>query len=144
MADNNKNIDIQILPGALSIDDCYKFVLNEKCGGINLFVGTVRRWNKGEEVTHLFFEAYVEMAIKEMKKIASAAIEQFNLEKISIHHRTGKVGLEEIAVIIATSSKHRKAAIEACEYAIDTLKKDVPIWKKEFLKDGSYWVNSRP
>ena len=142
MVDNN--IDIQISPDALSVDRCYDFVLNEKCGGIDLFVGTVRRWNKGEEVTHLFFESYVEMAKKEMAKIAKAAIEKFNLEKISIHHRVGKVELEGIAVIIAVSSKHRKAAFEACEYAIDTLKDDVPIWKKEFLKDGSYWVNSRP
>lgn len=142
MADNK--IDIQILPTALSIDDCYKFVLNEKCGGIDLFVGTVRRWNKGEEVTHLFFESYVEMAKKEMAKIAIEAIEKFNLEKVSIHHRIGQVDLEGIAVIIAASSKHRKAAFDGCQYAIDTLKKDVPIWKKEFLKDGSYWVNSRP
>ena len=140
----DNNIDIQISPDALSVDRCYDFVLNEKCGGIDLFVGTVRRWNKGEEVTHLFFESYVEMAKKEMAKIAKAAIEKFNLEKISIHHRVGKVELEGIAVIIAVSSKHRKAAFEACEYAIDTLKDDVPIWKKEFLKDGSYWVNSRP
>lgn len=142
MAD--KNIDIQVLPDALSIDACYNFVLNEKCGGIDLFVGTVRRWNKGEEVTHLFFESYVAMAIKEMEKIAINAIEKFGLEKISIHHRIGKVELEGIAVIIAASSKHRKAAFQACEYAIDTLKENVPIWKKEFLIDGSYWVNSRP
>lgn len=142
MAD--KNIDIQVLPDALSIDTCYNFVLNEKCGGIDLFVGTVRRWNKGEEVTHLFFESYVAMAIKEMEKIAINAIEKFGLEKISIHHRIGKVELEGIAVIIAASSKHRKAAFQACEYAIDTLKENVPIWKKEFLIDGSYWVNSRP
>ena len=142
MADNN--IDIQILSNALSLDKCYDFVLNEKCGGIDLFVGTVRRWNKGEEVTHLFFESYEAMAIKEMTKIATLAVEKFNLEKISIHNRVGKVGLEGIAVIIAASSKHRKAAFEACEFAIDTLKEDVPIWKKEFLIDGSYWVNSRP
>ena len=140
----DKKIDIQILQTALSIDECYKFVLNEKCGGIDLFIGTVRRWNKGEEVTHLFFESYVEMAIKEMEKIAHAAIEKFDLEKISIHHRIGQVDLEGIAVIIAASSKHRKAAFDGCKFAIDTLKEDVPIWKKEFLKDGSYWVNSRP
>lgn len=139
-----KHIDIQVLSTPLSIDACYDFVLNEKCGGIDLFVGTVRRWNKGAEVTHLLFESYVEMAIKEMEKIAITAIEKYGLEKISIHHRTGKVPLEGIAVIIAVSSKHRKAAFEACEFAIDTLKENVPIWKKEFLKDGSYWVNSRP
>ncbi len=138
------HIDIQVLPTPLSIDDCYNYVLDEKCGGIDIFVGTVRRWNKGKEVTHLFFEAYVAMAIREMEKIALAAIEKYGIEKISIHHRTGQVELEGIAVIIAASSKHRKAAFEACSYAIDTLKNEVPIWKKEFLVDGSYWVNSRP
>lgn len=137
-------IDIQVLSTPLSIDACYNFVLDEKCGGIDLFVGTVRRWNKGKEVTHLHFEAYVEMALKEMKKIALAAIEIYGIEKISIHHRIGQVELEGIAVIIAVSSKHRKSAFEACSYAIDTLKNEVPIWKKEFLIDGSYWVNSRP
>ena len=142
MADNT--IDIQILSEPLSIDACYNFVLNEKCGGIDLFVGTVRRWNKGEEVTHLLFESYEAMAIKEMQKIAKTAVEKFGLESISMHHRVGKVELEGIAVIIAAASKHRKAAFKACEYAIDTLKDDVPIWKKEFLIDGSYWVNSRP
>ncbi len=139
-----KSIDIQILQEPLSINNCYNFVLNEKCGGIDLFVGTVRRWNKGKEVSHLFFESYLPMARREMNKIAVQAIDQFGLEKISMHHRIGKVELEGVAVIIAVSSKHRKAAFEACKFAIDSLKLSVPIWKKEYLTNGSHWVNSRP
>lgn len=140
----NTNVDIKILATQLSIDDCYDFVLNEGCGGLCLFVGTVRNHNKGEVVTHLDFEAYEAMAIKEMEKIAKKALAMHGVNRICIHHRTGTVGIKEKAVIIAVSSVHRKAAFEACEFAIDALKENVPIWKKEFLLDGSHWVNARP
>ena len=142
MAD--KSLDIQIKKDPLIVQHNYDFVVQEKCGGVNLFVGTVRRWNKEAEVTHLDFECYEPMAISELNKIAIRAFDKFGLEKISIHHRIGRVGLEEIAVIIAVSSKHRKASFEGCEYIIDELKKSVPIWKKEFLTDGSHWVNATP
>lgn len=141
---DNKNFDIKILDTPLSLSEGYDFVLDESCGGINAFVGTVRRWNKGEEITHLDFECYEPMAISELKKIATKAEELFGTQRISIHHRIGKVATKEIAVIIVVSCKHRKASFQACEYIIDNLKKDVPIWKKEHLLDGSYWVNARP
>lgn len=137
-------IDISISSTSLSIDACYDFVLNESCGGICLFVGTVRNLNKGEQVTHLDFETYKEMAISELRKIAKECIEIYGIQKISIHHREGRVGIKEKAVIIATSSVHRDPAFEACSFAIAKLKETVPIWKKEHLSDGSYWVNSRP
>lgn len=140
----DKNLDIQICAEKLEVSRNYNFVLDQKCGGINLFVGTVRRWNKGKEVTFLEFECYEAMAISELKKIAVQAFETFSLHKISIHHRIGQVGLKEIAVIIAVSAKHRKASFQGCEFIIDELKKTVPIWKKEFLKDGSHWVNATP
>ena len=140
----DNRLDIQIKEAALNLMDNYNFVLNETCGGIDVFVGTVRRYNKDAEVTHLEFECYEPMAIKELGKIAQAASEQFGVKRISIHHRVGTVGLKDIAVIIAVSSKHRKECFAACEFIIDELKKHVPIWKKEFLTDGSHWVNSRP
>lgn len=140
----DKFIDIQLSSEKLSIDACYDFVVDDACGGICLFVGTVRNKNKGESVTHLDFESYEPMAIKELKKIAQSCIENFEVSKISIHHRTGYVGITEKAVIIAVSTIHRKKAFEACEHAIDSLKENVPIWKKEFLENGSYWVNARP
>lgn len=140
----NDNLDIKISADPLLVSNNYDFVLDEQCGGINLFVGTVRRWNKDEEITHLDFECYQAMAISELEKIAAQAFDNFGVHKISIHHRVGKVALEEIAVVIAVSSKHRKAAFTACEFIIDELKKNVPIWKKEFKVDGSYWVNANP
>ena len=137
-------IDIQILAEPLEVAKNYDFILDESCGGINVFIGTVRRWNKSEEITHLDFECYEPMAISELGKIADSAIEQFDVKRVSIHHRTGIVKTTEIAVIIAVACKHRNASFQACEFIIDQLKKDVPIWKKEHLINGSYWVNSRP
>ncbi len=142
MEDNKLNIKLTNDP--LNLSECYRFVVEPSCGGINAFVGTVRQWNKGEEITHLDFESYEPMAIAELEKIAKKAKDQFNTQKICIHHRLGKVAITEIAVIITVSCKHRKAAFQACEFIIDQLKKDVPIWKKEFLSNGSYWVNARP
>jgi len=138
------NININILETPLSLDDCYNLVVNEACGGIAIFVGTVRNQNKGETVVKLDFESYVPMAIKEMTNIANECYEKFEAKHVVIHHRVGEVGLTEKAVIIAVSTKHRAHAFNACQYAIDQLKDRVPIWKKEFLEDGSYWVNARP
>jgi molybdopterin synthase catalytic subunit len=139
---NNTSIKISSTP--LSIDEAYASILHESCGGNCLFVGTVRNRNKGESVTHLDFDTYDGMAIKEMSKIAEDALVKFDIKKISIHHRKGHVGIKDVAVIIAVSSGHRDAAFNACRYAIDTLKETVPIWKKEHLEDGSYWVGARP
>lgn len=84
------------------------------------------------------------MAIKEMKMIADKALKDFDILKIAIHHAEGELKIGDIPVIIAVSSPHRKAAFAACEFAIDTLKETVPIWKKEHFEDGQVWVNSTP
>ncbi len=139
-----ENIDIRISGTTLSIDEAYQSVLHEGCGGNCLFVGTVRNQNKGESVTHLDFDTYDTMAEKEMNKIALQCFDKFEIERIAIHHRKGYVGIKDIAVIISVSSGHRDASFQACRYAIDTLKDTVPIWKKEHLEDGSYWVGARP
>lgn len=139
-----EQIDIHITHDTLSIDTCYDFIRDPACGGNCLFVGTVRNFNKNKTVTHLDFEAYQSMAKKEMTKIARQALALFDIQKIAIHHREGQVGIEETAVIIAVSSVHRDSSFDACRYAIDTLKETVPIWKKEFLEDGSYWVGATP
>lgn len=137
-------IDIALLDEPLSIDHCYQFVHNPTCGGICLFVGTIRNHNKGASVTKLEFSSYDGMALKEMQKIADRAIAEHQLQSVALHHRKGALAIGDIAVIIAVSSAHRAAAFAGCEFVIDELKKTVPIWKKEFLEDGSYWVNARP
>ena len=139
-----KNTSIKITSEKLNLQECYDFVQDASCGGIALFVGTVRNKTKKKEVTLLDFSTYKEMAISEINKIAIKALEQFDILKIAIHHAEGELKIGEIPVIIAVSSPHRKAAFTACEYAIDTLKETVPIWKKEHFVDGEVWVNSTP
>ncbi|MBC6992860.1 molybdenum cofactor biosynthesis protein MoaE [Neolewinella lacunae] len=136
--------DILLSADPLSIDACYAAVQDPSCGGICLFVGTIRNQNKGAVVTHLEFSSYDAMALREMRRIAEAAREMHGLHAVSVHHRTGALAIGDVAVIIAVSSVHRAAAFAGCAWVIDELKKSVPIWKKEFLEDGSYWVGARP
>jgi molybdopterin synthase catalytic subunit len=135
---------IKITSEKLDLQECYRFVEDDSCGGISTFIGNVRNDTQGKEVTQLDFSTYKPMAIKEMQKIADLILEKFDVKKIAIHHAEGVLRIREIPVIIAVSSKHRKAAFEACEFAIDTLKERVPIWKKEYFSDGEVWVNAHP
>ena len=137
-------IDIQLLDTPLSLSDCLALVASPHAGGIVHFVGTVRDNTKGRQVIRLEFEAYAPMAISEMEKIAQRVKAKWPIEKIAIHHRIGNLGIGDIAVIIAVSTPHRKAAFEACQFAIDTLKETVPIWKKEIFADGEIWVAAHP
>ena len=138
------NSSIKITSDKLNIQNCYDFVQDASCGGIALFVGTVRNITQDKSVTLLDFSTYQAMAIKEMKMIADKALKDFDILKIAIHHAEGELHIGDIPVIIAVSSPHRKAAFEACQFAIDTLKETVPIWKKEHFEDGQVWVNSTP
>jgi len=138
------NTSIKVTKEKLSLDECYEFVTDDSCGGISVFAGTVRNSTQNKEVTQLDFSTYKPMAIKEMQKIADLALEKFSIKKIAIHHAEGLLQIGDIPVIITASAPHRKAAFEACEFAIDTLKETVPIWKKEHFSDGEVWVNAHP
>lgn len=135
---------VKITSSELNLQECYSFVQDTSCGGIAVFVGTVRNTTKNKEVTLLDFSSYEPMALKEMQKIADRALEKFEIYKIAIHHAVGELKIGAIPVIITVSSAHRNAAFEACQYAIDTLKETVPIWKKEHFEDGEVWVNAHP
>jgi len=135
---------IKITSKKLNLQECYDFVTDDSCGGISAFIGTVRNDTEGKTVTQLDFSTYKSMAIKEMQKIADLALKKFEIYKIAIHHKEGILKIGEIPVIIAASAKHRKAAFLACEFAIDTLKETVPIWKKEHFANGDVWVNAHP
>ncbi len=135
---------IKISSQKLDVNECYSFVEDDACGGIIAFIGTVRNDTEGKEVLQLDFSTYKPMAIKEMQKIADKALEKFDIKKIAIHHAEGMLQIGDIPVIITVSAKHRKAAFLACEFAIDTLKETVPIWKKEYFSDGEVWVNAHP
>jgi molybdopterin synthase catalytic subunit len=136
--------DIYITEDKLDPKACTDAVTYPGAGGIVVFVGTVRDQTKGKAVRHLEFETYKKMALKEMEKIANDSTKRWSLHKMVIHHRTGLLSIEDEAVVIACSSAHRKEAFEACQYAIDTLKETVPIWKKEVFEDGEVWVSAHP
>lgn len=135
---------IHISSEALDTQQVIDLVSSHACGAIDVFIGTVRNQTKGKAVLKLEFEAYEPMAVKEMQKIANRAAAQWPVDKMAIYHRTGTLRHGEIAVIIAVSTPHRKASFEACQFAIDTLKETVPIWKKEFFEDGEVWVAAHP
>ena len=138
------NTSIKITSEKLSLEECYEFVTDDSCGGIVAFVGTVRDSTQNKEVTQLDFYTYKPMALKEMQHIAEIAIKKFEIKKMAIHHAEGMLQIGDIPVIITVGSPHRKAAFEACEFAIDALKETVPIWKKEYFSDGEVWVNAHP
>lgn len=137
-------IDIKLTTEKLNLQECYDFVQDSSCGGIAVFVGTVRNQSHHKKVLRLDFSSYSAMAIKELQKIAKRALEKFPIKKIAIHHAEGLLEIGEIPVIITVSSAHRNAAFEACQFAIDTLKETVPIFKKEYFEDGEVWVNAHP
>jgi molybdopterin synthase catalytic subunit len=137
-------IEVKVTEQVLNEKDCLKFVEDNAAGGTVVFVGTVRNQTQGKRVERLEFEAYVPMAEKEMKKIAQTVEERWNALHVCMHHRVGVLNVGEIPVVISVSTPHRKAAFEACEYAINTLKETVPIWKKEVFEDGAVWVAAHP
>jgi molybdopterin synthase catalytic subunit len=108
-------------------------------GGIVTFVGQVRRMSRGREVAYLEYDAYVPMAEKQMARIAAEARERWGVEVV-MEHRIGRIGLGEASVVVCVGYPHRAQAFEACRWCIDTLKEDVPIWKKEVCPDGAFWI----
>jgi molybdopterin synthase catalytic subunit len=109
-------------------------------GALCLFVGVVRDHNAGRRVLRLEYEAYEEMALPLMEKIATECRERWRVTDVRIVHRLGPLAIGEASVAVAVASPHRREAFEACRYAIDTLKATVPIWKKEFYADGAVWL----
>jgi molybdopterin converting factor subunit 1 len=116
-------------------------VAGDDAGGIVTFVGAVRDRSRGHSIKFLEYEAYPEMAEREMQKIVDEAAERWPGTRIAIAHRIGHLEIGDAAVVIAAAAPHRAEAFEACRFAIDTLKVTVPIWKKEVATDGAYWVD---
>ena len=139
-----ENLDVKIISSPLSLDRVQSFIESHKYGAQVIFVGTVRNATGGKRVKFLEFESYITMALKEMEKIGFEILKNDKIGKVAIHHRLGKMELGEVPVIIGVSAPHRAVAFEACEYAINTLKETVPIWKKEFFTDGAIWVSATP
>src|SRR3954468_9553095 len=124
----------------LSLDAVVDEVRDDRAGAIATFVGTTRVESGGRAVLHLDYEAYAEMAEKVMAEIADGLKSRYDLCEIAIHHRTGRVDIGDASVVIAVSAPHRQDALAACKDAIDTLKEQVPLWKKEFYEGGEEWI----
>ena len=116
-------------------------VAGDDTGGVVSFVGTVRDHARGQRIRYLEYEAYPEMAEREMQKIVDEAAKRWPGARVAIAHRTGHLEIGDAAVVVAACAPHRGEAFEACRYAIDTLKQTVPIWKKEVAENGEYWVD---
>ncbi len=128
----------------LSMDVLLDEVQGDDAGGVVTFTGNVRDHSRGQAIDHLEYEAYEPMAEKEMRRIAAQVALRWPEARVAISHRVGRLAIGDAAVMIAAAAPHRAEAFEACRYAIDTLKQTVPIWKKEFAEDGTYWVEQNP
>jgi molybdopterin synthase catalytic subunit len=113
-------------------------------GAVCVFDGIVRDNSRGRKTLHLDYEAYREMALAQMKALAEEAIAKFSVRDVAVVHRLGRLHVGETSVLVAVASAHRGAAFEACRWLIDTLKKTVPIWKKEQFVDGAVWADGEP
>lgn len=130
----------------ISIESVARRVVPPECGATVTLDGYARKFTKDKEkgevreTEYLVYEAYDEMALKEMRKLVDAAKSQFAISNVGIVHRTGRLEIGETSVVISVAAPHRRAAFEACEWLIKELKRTVPIWKKEVYADGEHWV----
>ena len=126
----------------VSLDDAVGEVASVEAGAIATFSGTARRRSRGRTVLYLEYEAYEGMAEEMMARLAADLKERYAIEAISIHHRVGRVELGEPSVVVAVSAAHRADALAACREAIDRLKAEVPLWKKEVYEGGEEWIGT--
>ncbi len=113
-------------------------------GAVCVFDGIVRDNTRGRRTLHLDYEAYEAMALEQMRGLAAEAAARFGVRDVTLVHRLGRLEVGETSVLIAVASAHRGAAFEACRWLIDTLKKTVPIWKREQFGDGAVWADGEP
>ncbi|MCX8088515.1 MAG: molybdenum cofactor biosynthesis protein [Meiothermus ruber] len=125
---------------ALAVQPWVDWASGDPYGAVISFLGTTRSPNKGLAVTHLEYEAYPGMAEKVMQQIIAEMRARWVLGRVALWHRLGRIMPSEGSILIVVSSPHRPEAFEACRYAIERVKQILPVWKKEFLPDGSHWV----
>ena len=124
----------------IDVGEVARRVVLPECGATVTLDGYAREWTKGKRTLYLIYEAYDSMALTEMERLGVEAHKQFEIAHIGIVHRTGRIDIGETSVVIAASAPHRRAAFQACEWAIKELKRTVPIWKKEIFEGGEEWV----
>ena len=141
MSDNSEADKYELVYQPIDAQALQQLVRGDTDGAIVTFDGFVRSESQGRATSYLEYEAYEPMALEKMREIGREVHEKFVIHRIAIVHRLGRLEIGETSVFIAVSAAHRGAAFDACRYAIDTLKKTVPIWKKEFFADGAVWAD---
>ena len=127
----------------INLAELVEFVTDPGAGAIATFVGTTRNNNEGRKVIALDYDGYPEMAEKELRRIGADAKTKWPICRMAIVHRLGPVQIAEASVIIVVSAGHRDAAFAACRFAIEEIKKTVPIWKKEVYEGGEVWIGTQ-
>ncbi|MFQ5601926.1 MAG: molybdenum cofactor biosynthesis protein MoaE [bacterium] len=131
---------VKLVTEKISVDKLLEEMEEHGTGAVTIFLGRVRDYAQGRQVTKMAYQAYPDMALKKMQEIESEIQTRWPVAKAVLVHRTGELQLGEVSVAIAVATPHRREAFEACRFAINTLKETVPIWKKEIFADGESWV----
>lgn len=136
-------MNYEISKEPINIQSVIDKVVRREAGAITTFIGTVRELTKGKKTLYLVYEAYEAMAVKKLEQIGNEIEQRWEGAKVAITHRTGKLDITDVAVVIAVSTPHRVDAYEANRYAIERIKEIVPIWKKEHWVDGEEWIGNQ-
>ena len=138
---SNDSDFFELTTDPIDVGSTARRVVLPQCGATVTLDGYAREWTKDKRTLYLVYEAYEPMALQELQRLGREAHERFEIAYIGIVHRTGRLEIGETSVVISVGAPHRRAAFEACEWAIRELKRTVPIWKKEVFEDGEVWVD---
>ncbi len=141
---NDANVSVALTRVRIDAEKLTAAAKSGDDGAVVVFDGIVRNHTRGRRTLHLDYEAYEEMALKQMRELGLKARERFSVRQVTMLHRLGRLEIGETSVLIVVASAHRSAAFEACRWLIDTLKQTVPIWKKETFADGAVWAPGDP
>lgn len=135
---------VRVTADVLDAAELMRAVRTDSSGAIASFVGVVRDEHEGQRVHHLVYEAYPPMAEQELARIAREMRERFAISRVAMAHRTGRLEVGEASVIVVVSAPHRRQALDACSFGIESIKKSVPIWKKEYRDEAGEWIIGDP
>ncbi len=134
----------ELVRGTIATPRLLDAIKRPEDGAVAVFEGIVRNETRGRRTLYLDYEAYEPMALRKMEELAEEALGKFAVREVALVHRLGRLEIGETSVLIVAASAHRAAAFDACRWLIDTLKKTVPIWKKEYFEDGATWADGEP
>ncbi len=135
---------VELIRSPIRTSELIASVKSPHDGAVAVFDGIVRDNTRGRTTLYLEYEAYEAMALRQMREIAAQMRAQFKIDRVALVHRLGRLEIGESSVLIVVSAPHRGAAFDACRFGIETLKRSVPIWKKEYFADGAVWVEGAP